>query len=90
MLSSHPLPDPPRAGADDGERFLNGRPPDWRNPQPRGPYHLLVIGAGPAGLVAARAAAALGARVALIERHLLGEPVPDLPAHSAGDVAGTR
>ena len=36
------------------------------------PYHLLVIGAGPAGLVAARGAAALGAKVALVERHLLG------------------
>ena len=36
------------------------------------PYHLLVIGAGPAGLVAARGAAALGATVALIERNLLG------------------
>ena len=36
------------------------------------PYHLLVIGAGPAGLVAARGAAALGAKVALIERNLLG------------------
>ena len=50
----------------------NVRPADWRNPKPREPYHLLVIGAGPAGLVAARAAAALGATVALIERHLLG------------------
>ena len=48
------------------------RPAGWRNPKPREPYHLLVIGAGPAGLVAARAAAALGATVALIERHLLG------------------
>ena len=38
----------------------------------REPYHLLVIGAGPAGLVAARAAAALGAKVALVERGLLG------------------
>lgn len=47
-------------------------PPGWRNPKPRGAYHLLVIGAGPAGLVAARAATALGARVALIERHRLG------------------
>ena len=35
-------------------------------------YDLVVIGAGPAGLVAARAAAALGAKVALIERDLLG------------------
>ena len=48
--------------------FLSG----WRNPTPPGVYHLLVIGAGPAGLVAARAAASLGARVALIERHRLG------------------
>ncbi len=47
-------------------------PKDWRNPTPNGSYHLLVIGAGPAGLVAARAAAKLGARVALIERHRLG------------------
>ena len=47
-------------------------PPGWRNPVPHGAYHLLVIGAGPAGLVAARAAAALGAKVALIERHRLG------------------
>jgi pyruvate/2-oxoglutarate dehydrogenase complex dihydrolipoamide dehydrogenase (E3) component len=46
--------------------------PDWHNPQPREPYHLLVIGGGPAGLVAARAAVALGARVALVEKHLLG------------------
>ncbi len=72
MPQSHPRPDSAQTGADGGERSLNGRPPDWRNPQPREPYHLLVIGAGPAGLVAARAAAALGARVALVERHLLG------------------
>ena len=72
MLQSHPLPDPPHADAVAAELGLNGRPPDWRNPQPREPYHLLVIGGGPAGLGAARAAAALGARVALIEKHLLG------------------
>ena len=54
------------------ERLANVRPPGWRNPVPEGPYHLLVIGAGPGGLVAARLAAALGAKVALIERHLLG------------------
>ena len=56
----------------DLERLANVRPPDWQNPTPSGPYHLLVIGAGPGGLVAARAAASLGAKVALIERHLLG------------------
>ena len=48
------------------------RKPARRNPTPLGAYHLLVIGAGPAGLVAARAAAAPGARVALIERLRLG------------------
>ena len=36
------------------------------------PYDLLIIGAGPAGLVAARSAAAAGLRVALIESHHIG------------------
>ena len=72
MRPSPPPSDSAHPDADGGEDSLNGRPPNWRNPQPREPYHLLVIGAGPAGLVAARAAAALGARVALIEKHLLG------------------
>lgn len=72
MFHSYPLPNPLHVVADDNELGLNSRPAGWRNPQPREPYHLLVIGAGPAGLVAARAAAALGARVALIEQHLLG------------------
>ena len=54
------------------ELLANVCPPGWQNPTPRGVYHLLVIGAGPGGLVAARSAAALGAKVALIERHLLG------------------
>ncbi|MEO6280295.1 mercuric reductase [Roseateles sp.] len=58
--------------ADETERLGNVSPADWRNPQPLAAYHLLVIGAGPAGLVAARAAAALGADVALIERHQIG------------------
>jgi pyruvate/2-oxoglutarate dehydrogenase complex dihydrolipoamide dehydrogenase (E3) component len=62
----------PAEDAHDRELHDNARPQDWRNPRPRDPYHLLVIGAGPAGLVAARGAAALGARVALIENHLLG------------------
>lgn len=50
----------------------NVHPPDWVNPDPAGPYNLVVIGAGPAGLVTASVAAALGARVALVERHLMG------------------
>src|SRR5512136_2955964 len=50
----------------------NVRPADWRNPEPAGRYNLVVIGAGTAGLVCAAGAAGLGARGALIERHLLG------------------
>jgi len=47
-------------------------PADWRNPKPASRYNLVVIGAGTAGLVCAAGAAGLGARVALIERHLMG------------------
>ena len=47
-------------------------PRDYRNPTPRSRYHLVVIGAGPAGLVTAMAAAKLGARVALVERQAMG------------------
>lgn len=52
--------------------MINARPPDWRNPRPPSKYRFLIIGAGPAGLMAARSAAAMGARVALIEAHLIG------------------
>lgn len=47
-------------------------PQDYRNPEPKERYHLVVIGAGPAGLVTSIAAAGLGARVALVERHAMG------------------
>jgi pyruvate/2-oxoglutarate dehydrogenase complex dihydrolipoamide dehydrogenase (E3) component len=47
-------------------------PPDWANPTPAPRYNLVVIGAGTAGLVTAAGAAGLGAKVALIERHLMG------------------
>lgn len=47
-------------------------PAGYRNPTPAPRYNLTVIGAGPAGLVVAIAAAGLGARVALIERHAMG------------------
>jgi pyruvate/2-oxoglutarate dehydrogenase complex dihydrolipoamide dehydrogenase (E3) component len=50
----------------------NVHPPDWVNPQPAGRYNLVVIGAGTAGLVTAAGAAGLGAKVALVERHLMG------------------
>lgn len=47
-------------------------PRGWQNPTPRGRHHLVVVGGGTAGLVSAVGAAQLGARVALIEKHLLG------------------
>jgi pyruvate/2-oxoglutarate dehydrogenase complex dihydrolipoamide dehydrogenase (E3) component len=47
-------------------------PSDWVNPEPASRYHLVVVGAGTAGLVSAAGAAGLGARVALVERHLMG------------------
>ena len=50
----------------------NVHPADWTNPVPSGRYNLVVIGAGTAGLVTAAVGAGLGARVALVERHLMG------------------
>ena len=54
------------------ERRENVHPAAWRNPQPADRYTLVIIGGGTAGLVSAHAAAAFGAKVALIERNLLG------------------
>ncbi len=50
----------------------NVHPPDWVNPVPKPFYDLVVIGGGTAGLVTAAGAAGLGAKVALVERALLG------------------
>ncbi len=47
-------------------------PSDWVNPTPSGRYNMVVVGAGTAGLVTAVGAAGLGAKVALIERNLMG------------------
>jgi pyruvate/2-oxoglutarate dehydrogenase complex dihydrolipoamide dehydrogenase (E3) component/uncharacterized membrane protein YdjX (TVP38/TMEM64 family) len=72
-------PQEPVAGAlippdDEHNRTLvsNVHPRDWTNPEPSRKYDLVVIGAGTAGLVTAAAAAGLGAKVALVERFLLG------------------
>ena len=55
------------------QQLLNNvHPSAWENPDPTGRYNLVVIGAGTAGLVTAAVAAAIGAKVALIERHLMG------------------
>jgi pyruvate/2-oxoglutarate dehydrogenase complex dihydrolipoamide dehydrogenase (E3) component len=48
------------------------RPDGWKNPTPAPRYNMVVIGAGTAGLVTAAGAAGLGAKVALIERDLMG------------------
>ncbi len=52
--------------------IANARPGDWRNPEPAAVYNLVVIGAGSAGLVTAAGAVALGAKVALVEKNLMG------------------
>jgi len=77
--------------------LANVHPAGWRNPEPAGRYNLVVIGAGTAGLVTAAGAAGLGARVALVERHLMGGDclnVGCVPSkailHSAHAVAALR
>jgi pyruvate/2-oxoglutarate dehydrogenase complex dihydrolipoamide dehydrogenase (E3) component len=56
----------------DGRLLELVRPPGYVNPKPERRYDLVVIGGGTAGLVAAIGAGVLGARVALVERALLG------------------
>ncbi len=73
----------------------NVHPLEWANPTPNGRYNLVVIGAGTAGLVTAAGAAGLGAKVALIERGLMGGDclnvgcVPSKALISAGRIAAT-
>jgi pyruvate/2-oxoglutarate dehydrogenase complex dihydrolipoamide dehydrogenase (E3) component len=62
------LPDTP----ENRELTENVHPRGWINPEPGGCYNLVVIGGGTAGLISAAGAAGLGAKVALIERHLMG------------------
>jgi len=50
----------------------NLHPAGWINPEPARRYNMVVIGAGPAGLVIAAGAGTLGAKVALVERDLMG------------------
>ncbi|MET0152158.1 MAG: mercuric reductase [Candidatus Binatia bacterium] len=59
---------------DEHDRRLsaNVHPADYHNPEPAARYDLVVLGAGTAGLVTAAGAAGLGAKVALVERHLMG------------------
>ena len=62
-------------------------PQNYENPTPQSRYHLVVVGAGPAGLINAIGAAGLGAKVALIERHRMGGDclnVGCMPSGAAG------
>eukprot|EP00127_Corallochytrium_limacisporum_P003291 Clim_evm140s147 gene=Clim_evmTU140s147 len=52
--------------------LANVHPLDWQNPDYKDRYNMVVIGAGSGGLVTAAICASLGAKVALIERHLMG------------------
>lgn len=68
------MPHPALLPIDDANQRLESlvHPSDWKNPIPTGRYNLVVIGAGTAGLITAAGAAGLGAKVALIERDLMG------------------
>lgn len=59
---------------DEYNRILadNVHPSSWVNPESTGRYNIVVLGAGTAGLITAVIAASLGAKVALIEQHLMG------------------
>src|ERR1043165_4923859 len=50
----------------------NVHPSNWTNPDQASRYNIVVIGAGTAGLITAVIGAAIGAKVALIEKHLMG------------------
>ena len=73
----------------------NVHPKNWIDPDPKDKYNLVVIGAGAGGLITAAGAAGVGARVALIESHLLGGDclnvgcVPSKALISAARVAAT-
>lgn len=69
------MPEPvhvPPGDAHNDALVANVHPRDWVNPTPEGRYNLVVVGAGTAGLITSLVASSLGARVALVERHLLG------------------
>lgn len=47
-------------------------PADWKNPEPKPLYDLVVIGGGPGGMTAATFAASQGAQVAIVEKEHFG------------------
>jgi pyruvate/2-oxoglutarate dehydrogenase complex dihydrolipoamide dehydrogenase (E3) component/uncharacterized membrane protein YdjX (TVP38/TMEM64 family) len=74
-VSDPPIFEPTRLEPmDEHNRALldNVRPSNWVNPEPAPIYDLVVVGAGTGGLICAAVASGLGAKVALIERNLMG------------------
>jgi pyruvate/2-oxoglutarate dehydrogenase complex dihydrolipoamide dehydrogenase (E3) component len=53
-------------------RLADLHPQAWVNPEPLERYPLIIVGAGSAGIAAAELATAMGVKVAMIERHLIG------------------
>lgn len=62
----------PHSLSDDTLFLQRVRPADWKNPKPQDCFDLAIIGAGPAGIVAAESASRLGYSVALVERNRVG------------------
>ncbi len=72
MTTSKPVPSIAPNDSHNQRLIANVHPRDWVNPEPARRYNLVVIGAGTAGLICAAASAGLGAKVALVERELMG------------------
>jgi len=71
-MQEQSLPQMSPGDEDNRTSLENAHPSFWRNPQPMDNYSLAIVGGGPAGLLTAHMAATLGAKVALVERNLLG------------------
>src|SRR5712671_5588729 len=72
-MQSQLLPPPSLPKVHDSPTSLEEpTPTEWLNPLPTHQYNLVILGGGPAGIMAARSAAVLGAKVALIESDRLG------------------
>ncbi len=54
------------------KRLADVHPQAWANPTPADRYALIIVGAGSAGIAAAELAIAMGVKVAMSERHLIG------------------
>ena len=73
----------------------NVRPRAWKNPEPTEVYNMVAIGAGAGGLVTIAGSTGVGAKTAIIEKHLLGGDclnfgcVPSKALLSAAKVAAT-